>query len=149
MWTRDEIEQAFARYQEVAAAAASSGEWAPWADLFTDDATYVEHHFGEFHGREAIARWIGDTMRMPPNNEMTSFPIAWHVVDDQKGWVVCCVLNRMRDPGDGTTHEAPNWTLLKYAGDGRWSYEEDIYNPNEFATMIAGWFRAKEAAGPG
>ena len=35
----------------------------------------------------------------------------------------------MKDPGDGSVHESPNLSVLKYAGDGLWSYEEDAYNP--------------------
>jgi len=50
-FTRDELERAFAHYQEVAAKAAAANEWRPWADMFTDDAEYVEHHYGVFHGR--------------------------------------------------------------------------------------------------
>jgi hypothetical protein len=145
MFTRDEMEKAFLRYQQVAAEAANSNDWRAWADLFTEDATYIEHYFGELRGRDEIYRWISETMRTPPNNEMSSFPIGWYVIDEAKGWVVCQVLNRMRDVGDGAIHEAANWTLLKYAGQERWSYEEDMYNPNEFATMITGWLQAKEA----
>jgi uncharacterized protein (TIGR02246 family) len=148
-YTRDEIEGAFAHFQEVAAVSAAANDWRAWADLFTEDAEYVEHHYGRFHGREEIYRWITETMHTPPNDEMNSFPIEWHVTDDEKGWVVCCVQNRMRDPGDGSIHQEANWTLLKYAGDNRWSYEEDLYNPLEFGEMIKGWFAAKKAAGTG
>jgi uncharacterized protein (TIGR02246 family) len=148
-YTRAEIEETFTRYQEIAAKAAVSGDWSDWAAMFTDDATYIEHHFGEFQGRDAIHEWIEKTMATPPNNEMTSFPIEWYVIDEDKGWVVCCVQNRMTDPGDGTVHQAANWTLLKYAGDGKWSHEEDLYNPNEFLEMIKGWAQAKKAAGSG
>ena len=35
---------------------AQTGEWGDWADLFTEDAHYVEHMFGEMHGREEIHR---------------------------------------------------------------------------------------------
>jgi hypothetical protein len=28
---------------------------------------------------------------------------------------------------------------MKYAGDGLWSYEEDIYNPSHFVEMLNGW----------
>ena len=90
-FTRREMEEAFSRYQEVAARAASSGNWRPWADLFTEDATYIEHHFGEFQGREAIFQWISQTMATPPNDSMTSFPIAWYVIDEARG------LGRLRD----------------------------------------------------
>jgi len=142
-WTRDEIEAEFAKYREVAAAAAASGDWRAWADLFTEDATYVEHHFGTLTGREAIFEWITKTMADPPNSDMTSFPVEWWVIDEAKGWVVCAIQNRMRDPGDGSVHQAVNWTRLAYAGNGQWSCEEDIYNPNEFGTMIQGWFKAR------
>jgi hypothetical protein len=148
-FSRDELATAFAHYQKVASEAAETNTWRSWADLFTEDAEYIEHHFGTFRGREAIYQWISDTMKTPPNDEMTSFPIEWSVIDDAKGWVVCCIQNRMRDPGDGTVHQAANWTLLKYAGNNQWSYEEDLYNPTEFMEMIKGWFAAREAAAAG
>ena len=40
-WSRDEIEEAFARYQEVARRAGRSGGWRERADQFTEDATYA------------------------------------------------------------------------------------------------------------
>lgn len=144
-FTRDELERAFSHYQEVAAEAARTADWRPWADLFTGDATYVEHHFGTFRGREEIYRWISDTMATPPNDSMTSFPIAWHVTDPERGWIVCAIDNVMDDPGDGTDHRAVNWTLLKYAGNDQWSWEEDIYNPMEFGNMLKEWGAAKAA----
>lgn len=147
-FTRAEIEETFARYQEVAAKAATSGDWTDWAAMFTEDATYLEHHFGRFQGRAAIHEWIEKTMATPPNNEMTSFPIEWYVIDEDKGWVICCVQNRMADPGDGKLHQAENWTLLEYAGDGKWSYEEDLYNPNEFGEMIQAWAKTKQGNQP-
>ncbi len=142
-WSRDEIEEAFERYQRAALVAGTTGDWNGWADLFTEDATYVEHHYGTLGGREAIRRWITETMRTWPGSEMPHFPVEWHLVDEDRGWVVCQVWNRMADPGDGSLHQAYNFTLLKYAGNGMWSYEEDIYNPASFATMIQGWTEAK------
>jgi hypothetical protein len=40
------------------------------------------------------------------------------------------------DEGDGSIHERPTITILKYAGDGLWSYEEDAYNPMNFMVMV-------------
>ena len=104
-WTRQELESAFTEYQDAAARAAGSGDWNPWADLFTEDAVYVEHLFGRFEGREAIRRWITQTMSTFPGNSMPAFPVDWYVIDDERGWVVCQVSNRMADPGDGSVHE--------------------------------------------
>ena len=149
MYSHDELEQAFQHYQDVSAAAGAKQEWRAWADLFTEDAVYIEHHFGELHGREAIYNWIQSTMNEPLAQEMTEFPIEWYVIDEQRGWVICQVWNRMKDPGDGSLHQSYNFTLLKYAGNNQWSYEEDIYNPAKFEQMIGEWaaVKAKNAGG--
>ena len=142
-WSRQELEQAFEAYQAAALRAGTSGDWRPWADLFTEDATYIEHLYGTMGGREAIYKWIQGTMGK--FRDMRYFPIEWYVIDEERGWVVCQVWNRMIDPGDGSLHQAYNFTLLKYAGDQRWSYEEDIYNPAHFKDMVVGWLERQSA----
>jgi hypothetical protein len=144
-FTRDEIERAYAHYRRTAAEAGASGNWDAWADLFTEDAEYYEHLYGKFQGREAIRAWIKQTMAEFPNVEMTEFPAEWWVIDEERGWVVCAVWNRMQDLGDGEKHQAINWSLLKYAGNDQWSYEEDIYNVDEFGQMIQGYMKARKA----
>ena len=144
---RDEIERAFVAYQDAVAGIAAAGDWASFADLFTEDATYEEHAFGSFEGREAIRRWVVTTMTSFPGNTMTSFPIAWHVVDEPTARVICEVRNLMPDPGDGSVHEASNLTILTYAGDGLWSREEDVYNPMRFAQMAVGWAKVAQEHG--
>ena len=71
-----------------------------------------------------------------PGREMPFFPCTWYSIDEDKGWVICEFRNRMKDPGDGSVHESPNLSVLKYAGDGLWSYEEDAYNPMNFLVMV-------------
>lgn len=142
-FSRTELEESFGRYQQAARDACATGDWRTWANQFTDDAVYVEHAFGTFQGRTAIADWISKTMSEFPGNAMCDFPIGWHVVDEDRGWIVCQVWNRMADPGDSSIHEAANITILHYAGDSLWSYEEDVYNPADFATMLEGWARRR------
>ena len=79
-----------------------------------------------------------------PAREMTAFPIAWYTIDEDRGCVVAQVWNRMIDPGDGSLHQSYNFTLLKYAGNMKWSFEEDVYNPAHFAQMIKGWMARKK-----
>ena len=145
-YTKDEIETAFEHYKAVSTECGRTGNWQPWGELFTEDATYVEHYYGEMHGRQAIVEWIQKTMDTAPNDSMHDFPYDWHIVDPDRGWVVFQAQNRMDDPGDGKVYEAASWTLLKYAGNSQWSYEEDMYNPNEFGEMISAWGKAKSAA---
>jgi len=54
--------------------------------------------------------------------------------------------NRFADPGDGKVYEAYNLTVLEYAGDMQFSYEEDVYNPALFAPVVKAWIAAKRAA---
>ena len=146
-WSREELEEAFENYQRLALEAAQSGNWDAWAEQFTPDATYGEHLYGSLGGREAIRKWIQGTMSQSINREMCHFPVEWYMIDEERGWVVAQVWNRMSDPGDGSLHQAYNFTLLKYAGSMRWSYEEDIYNPEHFKIMVKGWLdRRKELA---
>lgn len=139
MFTRAEIEDAFQHYQSEVVKAASLPDWTLFANLFTADATYYEHAYGRFEGRDQITAWAKKTMSTFPGNAMPGFPIAWYVIDEDRGWVVCEIRNVMLDPGDGSLHEASNLTILHYAGDNRWSYEEDVYNPAKFLEMVRTW----------
>ena len=143
-WSRAELEEAFELYQQTALEAGTSGNWEKWADLFTEDATYIEHHYGTFGGREAIRNWISQCMAEGLIKDMRYFPIEWYVIDEERGWVVAQVWNRMLDPGDGSLHQAYNFTLLKYAGNMKWGFEEDVYNPARFGEMIKGWTARKQ-----
>jgi hypothetical protein len=145
-FSRQELQEAHDHYRAVANDCARRREWTAWTELFTEDARYVEHHFGIMEGRAAIARWITQTMAEWPNSEMTAFPHDWCVCDEERGWWICYIQNRMADPGDGSVHQAANITVLHYAGDGRFSYEEDAYNPAAFGPMLQGWLAAKRAA---
>jgi len=146
-WSRQELDEAFEHQQQVVAEIGQSWEWSRYADLFTEDARYVEHAMGNLSGREAIRNWIVPTMNMFPGSEMPLYPVSWRSVDTEKGWVIAEIMNRMRDPGDGSIHQRPCITILRYAGDGMWSYEEDAYNPMNFLTMVRGYIQACARAG--
>jgi hypothetical protein len=144
-FTRAQLESAFEGYQALGEEAGRTGDWSPWADQFTEDALYLEHLYGRFEGREAIRQWITSTMTAFPNDQFTYFPIEWAVFDEERGWIVCEVQNRLNDLGDGKVYQASNFTRLVYAGDGLWSYEEDIYNPESMAVVVGDWLAARKA----
>ncbi len=143
-FSRQEIIEAFEHYQGAAFQAGQSQDWTCWSDCFTEDAVYVEHLYGRFEGRAAIHEWIQSTMTIWPNSAFTSFPIEWYVVDEQRGWVICQVWNRLEDPGDGSIHQEYNITVLHYAGNGKWSYEEDVYNPAKFGEVVGAWIALRK-----
>jgi len=144
-WSREEIDEAFDNYQVAAHRGASTGDWKDWANCFTPDATYIEHQDGNFWGRESILKWITDLMSPWPAREMTAFPIAWYTIDEDRGWVISEVRNRMNDLGDGRIYEETNITILHYAGKGLFSCEVDMYNPRNFAKMFSDWVAARLA----
>jgi ketosteroid isomerase-like protein len=121
--------------------ASKRGDWSAWAAKFTEDAHYVEHAYGEFRGREAIRDWITRVMAPFPHMD---FPMDWHIVDEERGWVVFQCQNRLAHPTDpqGAPFQFPTWTLIRYAGDHLWSYEEDNYNPREAGDVIKAWLAA-------
>lgn len=140
-FSAEEIRDAYAAFYERVAGFVSTGDWSGYADLFTPDATYVEHAMGTFHGREQIREWAVRTMTSYPGRVMTGFPLSWQVVDADSARLVCEVRNPMPDPGDGTMLEEPNLTVMTYAGDGLFSREEDVYNPLRFHAMALRWAR--------
>lgn len=145
MVDRDELEQALEHFRATVRRAYANTDWELFGSLFTEDADYLEHSYGRFHGRADITEWAVRTMTSFPGNAMIEFPITWAVYDTERAWIVCEIQNVMPDPGDGSCHESPNLTVLHYAGDGLFSYEQDVYNPLRFVEMVVGWARIARA----
>lgn len=135
---RDEIEREFSAYRARAAEAVATGDWNGWADQFTVDAQYVEHHYGRFRGREAIRDWINRTMGPFPD---MYFPLAHHLIEGNR--VVAVIPNCLPDPtGGDQEYRFDVHVVLHYAGNGQWSYEEDVYNPAEAERVVRAWVEA-------
>ncbi|MBM4463058.1 MAG: nuclear transport factor 2 family protein [Chloroflexi bacterium] len=148
-WSRQELEEAFDNVQRVTLEAFGKGNLDQWVDLFTEDCTYVEHYYGTFCGREAVRKWFKLAMTPYPATEMKYAPVEWYIIDEERGWVVFQAWSRMSEPGDLSIHQWPYFCLMKYAGHGKWSYEEDMYNPMEAAECNERWEQAKERTGFG
>jgi predicted SnoaL-like aldol condensation-catalyzing enzyme len=135
---RSEVEAEFAKYRERAALAVATGDWDQWADQFTDDAQYREHHYGYFRGQREIRDWIKSVMQPFPTME---FPVSFYIVDGNR---VSAVIPNILPPPDGDSgyYGFDVNTILHYAGDGRWSYEEDVYSVREAEDTIKRWVAA-------
>jgi hypothetical protein len=141
-FTRAVLEDELAHYTTVVEGCSASGDWSPFADLFTEDVHYVEHAYGELDGREAVREWIQQVMAPFPHMR---FPQGWTAYDEENGAVVMLIKNLLDHPTDpdGEPFWFPNWTRLVYAGDHLWSSEEDIYNPRRDAARVVGaWLAA-------
>ncbi|MFF3573785.1 nuclear transport factor 2 family protein [Nocardia jiangxiensis] len=140
----EELREAYRRFAEVSDRCAETADYSPFVELFTEDCIYVEHCFGEMHGREAVREWIVPLMKSFPNNQMVRYTHDWVFFDDENARVVFSARTHMADPGDGKSYSSTNWTLLDYAGDGLFSREEDIYNPTNFGNLIQQWLEADQ-----
>ena len=130
-WDRQEVEHAFRRYWQLGAVGES---WDAWCDeCFTDDVTYIEHVLGSHNGREAVRAWINPTMA-EYGEIYTAY--EWHMIGDD-GRVVVYMQNRRDNPKPGAPPiDFPGMTVLEYAGDGRFSLEEDFWSlPEGVRTM--------------
>jgi hypothetical protein len=137
-YPREEVEAQFAKYRERAARAVATGDWNQWADQFTDDANYREHHYGYFRSGEEIRVWINSVMQPFPTME---FPVSWYLIDGNR--VSALIPNILPPPpGDDGYYGFDVNTILHYAGNGKWSYEEDVYSPAEAQAAINRWLAA-------
>jgi hypothetical protein len=140
--SREDLLAAFERYNAARDEASRSGDWGVWADVFTEDALYVEHAYGEMRGRAAIREWISRVMAPFPT---MTFPQDWWVLDLERGAVVFQCQNQFPPPYDenGRPFQFPSWTRLVYGGGGLWASEEDVYNPARDAPrVIKAWLAA-------
>jgi len=140
-FTRSQLEEALKIYNEAHARASATGDWSIWAAVFTEDAHYIEHAYGEFHGRKEIEKWI--IAVMAPYPRMT-FPQEWYCIDEEHEAIIFCVQNTLTHPTDQSKKFSfPNWTRIVYAGNGFFSYEEDIYNPlRDGPKVVQEWIKA-------
>ena len=133
-FSRSEVEQAYQQFVAVG----DSGDWNAWADLHSEDGLWVEHHLGTFTGREAIRKGITDVMKPVP---MMVFPVEWHMIEGNR--VVYYPWQVMPDPkGGDAVYRFGCITILEYAGNGLWSYQEDLYNPKEADKVMKEWMAA-------
>jgi ketosteroid isomerase-like protein len=108
---------------------------APWdslADWFTEDAVFIDPAWGRVEGIEAIRTFLVESMA---GLEGWTFPREWTAVSGNR--LISCWQNRL--PGaraDGTPYQAPGISIMEYAGNGRFSREEDVLNMVHVVELI-------------
>lgn len=145
MFSREDLAAAHDHFMAVSAAAQESGHWERYCDLFTEDAVYVEHFLGTFHGREEIKKWLIPAMSAW---SQMRYPLRWRTFNEDNGVVVFAVGNDMPDVDGNGPYSVQSWTLLHYAGKNQWSREEDMYNPDAMLKMLGRWCDAAGVAFP-
>jgi hypothetical protein len=137
-FTASELDAAFRTYWQTGAVGEN---WDAWADLFTEDALYVEHVLGNMHGREEIRKWIKPIMAQ--YGELYTV-YEWHSVDPVLGRVVVYMQNRRDHPGGQGVFDFPGITILDYAGGGKWKKEEDYWAVPAAQQMTEAYEKARK-----
>lgn len=133
-FSRGEVEEAWRHIVAVG----DEGDWDAWADLHSEDGVWLEHHLGTQVGREQIRKTIVEVMRPVP---MMEFPVEWHLIEGNR--VVFYPWQVFPDPtGGDEVFRFGCVTIMEYAGDGLFSFQEDIYNPREGEEVVKRWLAA-------
>ena len=129
---REEVQAAVDRYHDLRARIeAGEHDFGVLADFYTDDAVYIDAAWGRIEGKEAIARWLVDSMAGLGD---WRFPVEFTAIEGDNVVVKWTQII----PGD---YAQSGYSRLIYAGDGKFSYEEDVYNMVQVLEDIAasGW----------
>ncbi|HET9729305.1 MAG TPA: nuclear transport factor 2 family protein [Acidimicrobiia bacterium] len=124
--SREEVEAAVARYVDVRRAVdAGEATWAALAELFTDDAVFIDPAWGRVEGIDEMRRTVfGDAM---VGFEDWKFPVEFTAINGDTAVIKWTqVLPATRD--DGTPYQQSGYSTLVYAGGGKFKYEEDVLN---------------------
>ena len=121
----DEVRATVDRYVALRASIeAGDNDWPDLADLFTDDVVYIDPAWGRIQGVDEVRAFMDESMR---GLEDWNFPVEYTAIDGDT--VVIKWTQQL--PGtrpDGTRYEQSGYSTLVYAGDGKFSYEEDLLN---------------------
>jgi hypothetical protein len=134
--SRAEVE---ARFRDYYMTGPVNEDWATFSRFFTEDAIYTDHTYGIFHGPAEIAQYLERGMSSAPQLYAA---LVWYVIDGDR--VVYNTINRADNPQQGEPpFEFPSLQVATYAGDGKWSSEEDWWVPADMAAFFKGYERAR------
>ena len=124
--SREEVQGALERYLAVRDGInAGNGTWRDLAQFFTDDAVFIDPAWGRVEGLENMKDSVfGEAM---VGLEEWKFPTEFFMIE---GDIVVVKWLQVL-PGaraDGRPFAQSGYSTLVYAGDGKFSYEEDLLN---------------------
>jgi len=135
-----EVESAFHR---ILTTGITDEDWVAWSELLTEDVLYVERIFGTMHGRTAVQEWI--TSLMAARADVHGV-LNWYVVKGDR--VVFDMTNRIYHPDPSLPPlDFAGLTVLQYAGDGLFGYEEDYWDAKGSEAAYGEFLAAIERCG--
>ena len=126
IYSRDEIAATVDRYIAVRDEInAGHGTWRDLAQFFTDDAIFIDPAWGRVQGLEEMKRTVfGEAMA---GLEDWEFPTEFYAITGNNVLVKWQQVLPGTKP-DGSPFVQSGYSTLIYAGNGKFSYEEDLLN---------------------
>jgi hypothetical protein len=123
---RDEVAAAIERYIAVRDGIdAGRGTWADLAQFFTEDAVFIDPAWGRVEGLDHMRATVFGAAMV--GLEEWKFPTDFYAID---GNTVVVKWSQVL-PGaraDGSHYAQSGYSTMLYAGNGKFSYEEDLLN---------------------
>lgn len=122
----EEVRAAVRRYIAVRDGInAGDGSWTDLGQFFTDDAIFVDPAWGRVEGLDEMRRTVfGEAM---VGLDDWDFPTEFFAIDGDNVVIKWRQILPGKRP-DGTRYVQSGCSTLLYAGDGKFSYEEDLLN---------------------
>ena len=116
---RDEIDAALDHLRGLRARIeAGEATWLDYAEMFTDDAVYIDPAWGRIEGIDKIREFLVESMT---GLEDWNFPIEFIAVDGDD-----VAVKWLQILPSGARQSG--WSRLVYSGDGKFGYQEDLLN---------------------
>lgn len=124
--SREEIAAAVDRYIAVRDNInAGNGTWKDLAQFFTDDAIFIDPAWGRVQGIDEMkATVFGEAME---GLDDWKFPTEFYAIEGNNVVIKWQQILPGRKP-DGRPYAQSGYSTLIYAGNGKFSYEEDLLN---------------------
>ncbi len=133
VFDRAEISKTIERYLQLRRAAiAGEIPWSELKEVFTDDVVFVDSMWGRHQGVDNLVKFLDDSMK---GLQDWDFPHFWEAIDGNR------VFLRWSNRIPGAGEDNMGLSVLVYAGDGKFSYEEDLYSESHLMKVMkqSGW----------
>jgi len=136
---REEIEKVFLAFEAVHEQCyLGECDWGEMAKYLTSDVDYTDPGWGRMHGTDIVTQFLRDSMA---GLEAWDFPMRWYAIDGD--YVVKKYSMVLNEPlkADGSHYDISGVYMMKYAGDGKFSWVEDQLDMNHFIHVAknSGW----------
>ena len=138
-YSREEIEQVFLAFEKIHEQCYSGqSDWGELAQFLVPDVDYTDPGWGRMHGTDTVTQFLRDSMA---GLDAWDFPMRWYAIDGIH--VIKKYSMVLLEPlkADGSQQDISGVYMMKYAGDGKFSWVEDQLDMNHFihVAKTSGW----------